>query len=69
MFLLESVSNTITQGDFALFFNAISLTILTMGTIVYSYLMSEKSIVQNFFPDVLGTARCFLLPEANGRGQ
>ena len=29
--------------------------------------MSEKSIDQNIFPEVLGTAQCFLLPEANGR--
>ena len=28
--------------------------------------MSEKSIDQNIFPEVLGTTRCFLLPEANG---
>ena len=31
--------------------------------IIYSNLMSEKSIYQNIFPEVLGTARCFLLPE------
>ena len=31
--------------------------------ISYSYLMSEKSIDQNIFPEVLGTARCVLLPE------
>ena len=69
LFLLESVSNTITQGDIALFFYALSLHILTMGSIIYSNLMSEKSIDQNIFSEVLGTARCFLLPEANGRGQ
>ena len=31
--------------------------------------MSEKSIDQNIFPEGLGTARCVLLPEVNGRGQ
>ena len=39
------------------------------GKIIHVYLMSEKSIDQNIFPSVLGTARCFLLPEVNGRGQ
>ena len=42
---------------------------LIYSIILYSYLMSEKSIDQNIFPKVLGTARCFLLPEANGGGQ
>ena len=37
--------------------------------ILYSYLMFEKSIDQNISPEVLGTARYVLLPEAVGVGQ
>ena len=47
----------------------LSKTIRFKYSILYSYLTSGRSIDQHIFSEVLGTARCILLPEANGRRQ
>ena len=61
---MPSIKQKIVLRDFS---NEIKHT--DSGKIIHGYLMSEKSIDQNIFPSVLGTAGCFLLPEVNGRGQ
>ena len=43
--------------------NSVRFVVIIHVPTIYSYLMSERSIDQNIFPEVLGTALCVLLPE------